>query len=435
MKEKSMTSSDVIDFYTRMKKRRIKIWIDGGWGIDALLSKQTRSHRDLDIAIERKNVAKLRKFLETQGYKEVKRDNQWNFVLGDNRGHEIDVHVFVFDDKGNVVKGITYPANSLTGTGTIDGHIVRCISPEYMVRFHSGYELKDKDFKDIFAICKKFGIALPKEYAHLKKSNDDTGKDINLRTTFNNEAELYQAVRPHYPEELFDTLVRITKLHSDAHLLEIGPGTGQATEPLARRGYRITAVELGADLAEVGQRVLRKYKNVQIITGAFEDIDFPPESFDLVYAATAFHWIKPEIKFTKPHKLLKSAGHLAIIDTNHVSDEAGDKFFFASQPIYKKYTGDSYDKKFRLKRTAELKADKIDKTLFAQIFFKAFPLVIRYSAKEYAQLLNTFSDTISMDPDRRTGFLNGIEKLIKEKFDGSIMKHFAMTLTIAKKRD
>lgn len=260
-------------------------------------------------------------------------------------------------------------------------------------------------------------------------------KDISLRTTFNNEAELYNAVRPRYPEELFNELIETAQLQDDAKLLEIGPGTGQATEMLAKRGYKIIAVELGTDLAEVARKELVKYKNIQIITGAFEDVELPQESFDLVYAATALHWIKPEIKFTKPNKLLKNGGYLAIIGTNHVSDEEGDEFFFASQHIYKKYKpGGKQDNNFRLSRTAELKVDEIDEKLFTSVFFRAFPLVVPYSAKEYAQLLNTFSPTLSMEPDQRAGFLEEIERLIQEKFGGSIKKSFAMTLTIAKKK-
>jgi len=260
-------------------------------------------------------------------------------------------------------------------------------------------------------------------------------KDISLRTTFNSEAELYRAVRPQYPDELFDALIDKTKLSSDAKLLEIGPGTGQATEPLAKRGYNITAVELGSDLAEVAQNHLAKYENVKVVTGAFEEIAFEPQTFDLIYAATAFHWIKPEVKFSRPYDVLKEEGHLAIIGTNHVSDEQGDEFFFASQPIYKKYKpGGKHDDNFRLKRTDELTADKVDESFFTPVFFHAFPYVVWYSAKEYAQLLNTYSPTISMEPNQRAGFLQDIEKLIEEKFGGSIQKHFAMTLTIAKKK-
>ena len=123
--EKTTTSKDVIDLYTKSEDLGIKLWIDGGWAVDALLGKQTRPHQDLDIAIEQKEVQKFHAFLEGDGYKEIRRDSSWNYVLGDDKGHEVDIHIFVFDGKQNVVDGIMYPEDSLTGTGTINGHKVR----------------------------------------------------------------------------------------------------------------------------------------------------------------------------------------------------------------------------------------------------------------------------------------------------------------------
>ena len=170
-----MNSADVVDLYRSAAKLGIEFWIDGGWGVDALLGRQTRTHSDLDIAIEQKYVAALRKFLNERGYKETKLEEAraWNFVLGDSEGGEIDVHVIVLDEKGNGIygpreKGEVYPAESLTGTGKIEGQPVRCISAAASVRFHSGYELRTKDFQDVSALCGKFGIELPAEY-HLFK--------------------------------------------------------------------------------------------------------------------------------------------------------------------------------------------------------------------------------------------------------------------------
>ncbi len=164
-----MISIDAINFYDKLSNLGIEVWIDGGWGVDALLGKQTRSHRDLDIAIQQKDVAPLQEMLRVQGYREIKRDSPWNFVLGDGQGHEIDVHAFVFDDRGEVVQGTLYPKDSLAGSGTINGRVVKCVSPEYMVKFHTGYKLRDTDFKDVAALCERFGIDYPAEYQHLKK--------------------------------------------------------------------------------------------------------------------------------------------------------------------------------------------------------------------------------------------------------------------------
>ena len=172
-----MKATDVIDLYSELENLGIFIWIDGGWGVDALLEKQTRPHRDLDIAIQQKDLQPFREFLTIRGYKEIKLEiaRPHNFVLADNQGREIDVHVIVFNDQGDgiygpVENGEMYPAASLTGSGIIDNHSVRCIAPEWAVNFHSGYELAAKDFQDVSALCEKFGIELPEAYARFLES-------------------------------------------------------------------------------------------------------------------------------------------------------------------------------------------------------------------------------------------------------------------------
>jgi lincosamide nucleotidyltransferase A/C/D/E len=171
-----MTAVEVINLYTELENLKIMIWVDGGWGVDALLGKETRIHQDLDIAVQEKDVLRLREPLLERGFRDIKLEEArpWNFVLGDQDGREIDFHVIVLDDHGNGLygpaeKGEMYPAASLTGTGSINGRIVRCISPEWMVKFHSGYKLKEKDFQDVSALCEKFGIKLPEEFAQFKK--------------------------------------------------------------------------------------------------------------------------------------------------------------------------------------------------------------------------------------------------------------------------
>ncbi len=171
-----MDAHDVVQLYTALESQGVEIWVDGGWGVDALLGEQTRSHQDLDIAIEEKYPAKLREFLLERNFQEVKlaEARPWNFVLGDALGREIDIHVIALDEQGNGIygpkeNGEMYPAAALTGTGTVSGRTVRCISPEWCVKFHSGYALKQKDFQDVSALCSKFGIALPAEFARFRK--------------------------------------------------------------------------------------------------------------------------------------------------------------------------------------------------------------------------------------------------------------------------
>ena len=164
-----MTAADVVRFCEALGKRRVHIWIDGGWGVDALLGRQTRPHEDLDIVVEEKDVGAARALLDEWGYRDVPRDDTrpWNFVMGDGRGHEVDFHVIVLDEGGNGVYGpgrFTYPAGSLAGAGSIDGHAVKCIAADHMIRFHTGYALREKDFHDVWALCERFRLDMPDEY-------------------------------------------------------------------------------------------------------------------------------------------------------------------------------------------------------------------------------------------------------------------------------
>lgn len=166
MVESQMTAEDVIAFVQLLEDHQIEVCIDGGWGVDALLGEQTRLHSDLDIAVQHKDVARIRALLEERGYRDVPRDDTWecNFVLGDDAGRLIDIHSYTFDADGNHAFGLPYPPESLRGTGTIAGYPVKCITPEWMVQFHTGYELDENDYHDVKLLCQRFGIELPVEY-------------------------------------------------------------------------------------------------------------------------------------------------------------------------------------------------------------------------------------------------------------------------------
>jgi GrpB-like predicted nucleotidyltransferase (UPF0157 family) len=121
---------------------------------------------DLDLAVEQTDVAALCRWLHEHGYKDSPQPDRtpWNFVLEDEQGRKVDVHVFVRDAAGRIVDGIKYPATALTGSGTIDGHPVRCIAPDYVVRFRQAYTPRAVDVADVLAICERFGLEVPSEF-------------------------------------------------------------------------------------------------------------------------------------------------------------------------------------------------------------------------------------------------------------------------------
>ena len=167
-----MKSSDVVDLYELCQQNEITIWIDGGWAVDALLGKQIRDHNDVDIAIEWKQVSKLRKLLEAKEYRETAQDGQFNFVMTDRAGKTIDFHAFILDTEGNIKEGIEYPKGSLTGSGVINDKVINCIAPTYMVQFIAPWISKhpSKYLPAVSALCEKYNIPLPEEYLKYKEN-------------------------------------------------------------------------------------------------------------------------------------------------------------------------------------------------------------------------------------------------------------------------
>lgn len=172
-----MTASDVQTFLDLTDSLGVRVWLDGGWAVDACLGAPSRRHADLDIVIEKRDLAIVVNALRAQGYGPVARDDTrpWNFVLGDHAGHEIDFHVVVLDAVGRGAYGPpelgdAYPAGALAGHGMVSGRPVECVAPEWLVRFHTGYNLAAKDLADVTALCARFQIPLPDEYARLRES-------------------------------------------------------------------------------------------------------------------------------------------------------------------------------------------------------------------------------------------------------------------------
>jgi cyclopropane fatty-acyl-phospholipid synthase-like methyltransferase len=137
-----------------------------------------------------------------------------------------------------------------------------------------------------------------------------------LRRTFDTAAALYDRARRSYPEELFDDLVELAGLQPGDRLLEIGCATGKATRSLLERGFCVVCVELGAQLAERARRSLAGLP-VEIHVAPFEEWEGERASFDLVYAATAWHWVDPSMRYRKAHGLLRPGGHPAFWSALH----------------------------------------------------------------------------------------------------------------------
>ncbi|MCY3796191.1 MAG: class I SAM-dependent methyltransferase [Chloroflexi bacterium] len=258
------------------------------------------------------------------------------------------------------------------------------------------------------------------------------------RKSYDPIAQIYDRARPSYPAALFDDIVAYANLDDEARLLEIGSGTGQATLPLAQRGCAIDCIELGAELAVVARWNLAAYPKVKVINADFETVALSPPAYDLVYAATAFHWIDPAISFSKAHDLLKPGGALALFWHRPALTDASRAYVFALQDIYRRVApkmAEAYDVPPGPDEVSTEYAELIPNSgLFEQLAIRKHYVLTEYSAGAYVELLSTFSDHIALPPKTRRQLFKEIGALIKREFAGVVPRETVALLYLARRK-
>jgi ubiquinone/menaquinone biosynthesis C-methylase UbiE len=152
------------------------------------------------------------------------------------------------------------------------------------------------------------------------ETEQERSRRRHQRTLFDSVAELYQASRPGYPSDIVEFAVATAAVGAGSEVLEVGCGTGQLTESLARYGFRLTAIDIGSSMINAARRRLDG-SAVSFQVASFEDFAAAGASFDLIISGTAFHWIDPEVMFQKPARLLRPGGWLALLETGERYDD------------------------------------------------------------------------------------------------------------------
>ena len=253
----------------------------------------------------------------------------------------------------------------------------------------------------------------------------------DLRTIFDEDADLYDRARPDYPPALFADLVTLTGIDADSSIVEIGPGTGQATRGLLATGAAITAVEIGASLAD---RLRTNLPTVTVVTGAFEDWS-PPAPVDLVTSFTAWHWVDREVRAQRVRAALRPGGHLATVTTAHVRGGTVD-FFDRAQECYLRWDP-ATDPDERLLPPDDIPptADEIDASdLFGPAIHRRYLRDIDYTADTYLDVLRTYSGHRALSDEARNGLLSELRSLIENGHGGVITKTYLYQLRIAPAR-
>lgn len=255
-----------------------------------------------------------------------------------------------------------------------------------------------------------------------------------LRATFEEVPELYDRARPVYPDELFDDLVALARLGEQARILEIGCGTGQATLPLARRGFAITCVELGEQLARVARRKTDAFSKVEIVSANFETWKPPQEPFDAVVAFTAFHWLDPDLRYEKSGRVLREGGVLAVVGTQHVWPEGGDPFWAEVQEDYDAVAPDADNRPPPLPDSVPDLAAEIEASgRFENVAVLRYQWDVTYTADEYIAVLDTYSGHRSFDDETRRDLYERIHRRVERCPDSSVRKTYLATLNVARR--
>lgn len=252
----------------------------------------------------------------------------------------------------------------------------------------------------------------------------------DIRLSFNEAAETYDRVRPSYPPEMFDDLFGL--LPDAPEVIEVGPGTGQATRDLLGCGASVHAIEIGPAMAarlaaNLGSDRLR------ISVGDFETIPLAPASADAVFSATAYHWITSAAQTDRPAAALRPGGVLAVVDLLQVRSDVDRGFFAACDPIYRRFgqghvgppapTRSQVDPPIR----GVLEGDE----RYGSVTVRTYDWDQTYTAAEYRDLMLSYSGTQMMEVSARSGLLDAIGTLIVDEFDGVVTRPLVATLTTA----
>ena len=258
-----------------------------------------------------------------------------------------------------------------------------------------------------------------------------------LGWTFDTVASGYDKMRPGYVDELYKTLFDYIPIGENSNVAEVGSGAGQATAPILKTGCKLTAIEYGENFSELLKEKFKDHKTFSVITGKFEDAELKENSFDLVFSATAFHWVQEEIGYPKVYSMLKEGGVFARFANHPNRDKGNPALSKEMDEIYDEYYTKFHKREKKVaKEFTEEQAKEIaliaEKYGFRDIKYALFHRERIFSAKEYVQLLGTYSDHIAIEESIRNMFFSNIERAINDH-GGSITIYDTIDLQLARK--
>ncbi len=255
---------------------------------------------------------------------------------------------------------------------------------------------------------------------------------------FEQVPELYERARPGYPAELFADLVDLAGLTVDGSILEVGCGTGQATHPLSELGFQVTAVEPGAGLAGLARQRLAEFARTKIEVSSFESWDDQQRRFDLVVAASSWHWVDPSVGWRRAHDVLRADGWMAILGHVVVRRPDEPELYDETTELHRRYAPNSPDwghppTEVEVRATSRGWGPPNDdhEGLFGPTTVRWYPTVQTFDGAGMADHLRTLSPYRRLEERDREGLVEAIADHVRTHLGDRIKRNYLSVLRTA----
>jgi len=218
--------------------------------------------------------------------------------------------------------------------------------------------------------------------------------------------EEFDQWRTCYCDACFADVIEHAELCAGKSALEIGPGTGQAAEPILKTACSYLAVELGENFTEAMREKFSAYDHFQIVNADFERYDFGNQKFDLIYSAATMQWIPEEIGFPKVYDLLKSGGSFAMMSTATDYKSGNEDLYAKIQAAYDQYFHPE------TQYTCKLAYDHVTHYGFTEFERREYPQTRVYNANEFISWTMIQAPHLTWREPAKSKFIEGVRDAI-----------------------